>query len=445
MDQQAKYSYFVQSADQIPLHLKDRVPFTLSNTEAIFRWPETDVVGPDGRVLMVGAIEFQTQITPGMLTDLCDPEELYKPEMRDTHRFRSVYDPEIQRGVKETGGGPREFLRPSQIESMMQGIYDNKFECPQLMWNLRAGETVWVYIRDAREQRIYEGVGTRPDTNHRHHAIVRVHRKYQQWMRDTGSTQMGSYNPYRAYGLVVYTDDFQGEAHRFFVYNFLGWRVPTSTAHYIESKTAAPNLYSRLARELMERSQVLGAPNVELLSNHLSRNSAKMMTFGTLVDALKGGFPKLTEEKYDEIAKFMFDFLAGLNTVRPNEIAVLSVAQRQRVRESSVVDQTVMWHAYFRLAGRLWEGRGDCGQALLKLKEEYTTDGYSGDLFSRANPALAKCGVIAPGKKGPRVVNNRESREGAFEFLCEVTGVPRRQGMEAILDELLHGGDDDKE
>lgn len=456
MDQQAKYSYFVQSADQIPLHLKDRAPFALSNTEAIFRWPEKEVVGPDARVLMAGAIELQTQITPGMLTDLCDPEELYKPEMRDTYRFRSVYDPEIQRGVKETSSGLREFLRPSQIESMMQDIYDNKFECPQLMWNLRAGETIWVYVRDARELRVYEGVATRPDTNHRHHAIVRVHRKYQQWMRDTGSTQMGPYNPYRAYGLVVYTDDFKGEAHRFYVYNFLGWRVPTSTAHYIESKTAAPNLYSRMARELMERCQVLGAPNVELLSNHLSRNSAKMVTFGTLVDALKAGFPKLTEQKYDEIVNFMLDVLAGLSTVRPNEIAVLSVAQRQRVRESSVADQTVMWHAYFRLAGRLWEDanirlagrlsedRGNWGQALLKLREEYTTDGYKGDLFSRANPAWAKCGVIAPGKKGPRVVNNRESRQGAFEFLCEITGVPRRPDLDALLGEIL-GGDDDKE
>src|SRR5207244_5327905 len=171
MSRVQRYSYLIQSIDQLPLHLKDRAPFILSNTEALLRRPEAEVIASDGRVVMDGAIEFQTQITPGILTDICDPEEMFSPDLAMTHRFRSVYDPAIQRGVKDTSSGLKEFLRPTQIESMMQHIYDNKFECPQLMWNLRAETTVWVYVRDTRELRIYEGVATRPDTNHRHHAI----------------------------------------------------------------------------------------------------------------------------------------------------------------------------------------------------------------------------------------------------------------------------------
>src|SRR3989442_2581016 len=212
------------------------------------------------------------------------------------------------------------------------------------MWNLRAGETTWVYTKATKELRVYEGVATRPDTNHRHHAIVRVHRRYLQWVRETGSTQMGSYTSARAYGLVIYTDDYDGEAHRFFIYNFKGWRVSTSTAHYIESKTASPNLHSRLARELMEHSNVLGAANVEVLGNQLSRNSAKMITFGTLVDALRTGFPDLADDDYEPVKQFMLDSIAGLSTVRPAEIGRLSVSQRQRGRNSSVRDQAVNWH-----------------------------------------------------------------------------------------------------
>ena len=100
-----------------------------------------------------------------------------------------------------------------------------------------------------------------------HHFVDRTYREGGsfQWVRETGSTQMASYNSARAYGLVIYTDDYDGEAHRFFIYNFKGWRVSTSTAHYIESKTATPNLHSRLARELMEQSSVLGATNVEVM------------------------------------------------------------------------------------------------------------------------------------------------------------------------------------
>src|SRR6266851_321606 len=93
------FSYFLQSADGLPLHLKDRAPFTLLNTEAIFRRPETEAVASDGRVVMAGAIEFQTQITPTLLTDVCDPNEIFTSYMRVPYPLRPDHIAEIQRGV----------------------------------------------------------------------------------------------------------------------------------------------------------------------------------------------------------------------------------------------------------------------------------------------------------------------------------------------------------
>jgi hypothetical protein len=255
-------------------------------------------------------------------------------------------------------------------------------------------------------------------------------------MRETGSMEMGTYNPQRAYGLVIYTDDFSGEGRRFYVYNFLGWRVSTSTAHYIESKTKGPNVYALLARELMQQSPILGASNVEVLSNHLSRNSAKMVTFGTLVDALKSGFPDLTEDTYSATHGFMLEYLETLGAVRPNELALLSVAKRQRVREESVADQAVVWHAYVRLAARLRAEKQDPKEVLGVLAQTYkytdTTKGvtlWEGDLFKRTNPMWSIAEVVAMGKNGLRVVNNRQSRQGAFEFLCSVVGVTPRPAV----------------
>jgi hypothetical protein len=373
---------------------------------------------------MAGAIEFQTSITPGVLSDICDPEELYRPSMRDS-LFRVVYDPDIQRGIKESKGGPKEFLRPSEIESMMTHIMENQFECPQLTWNLRAGETVWVYVRSTRELRIYQGVATRPDTNHRHHAIILTHRKYRGWMEQTGSATMGTYNPDRIYGLVIYTDAFQGEAHRFFVYNFLGWRVPTSTAHFIESKTSEPHIHSRLARVLMERSTMLGSSNIEILSNHLSRNSAKMLTFGTLVEALKASFPNVVEDSYEDTVEFLLEYLDTLGALRPRELALLSVAQRQTVRNASVVDQAVLWHGYIRLAAWIRDNQVTDWKDRLEVLNrpcdvENGREVGTMDLFSRDNPRWVAAGVIAAGKKGPRVVNNRQARQGAFELLRDL-------------------------
>ena len=178
----------------------------------------------------------------------------------------------------------------------------------------------------------------------------------------------------------------------------------------------------------MDRSAILGPSNVEILSNHLSRNSAKMVAFGTLVEAIKSAFPNIHEDNYAEISDFLLEYLNELGSIRPNEIALLSVAKRQKVRSESIVDQAVMWHGYLRLAARLKEYRpDDWRDALSTLSNPYKHgDDYENDLFNRENPVWAEKEVIAQGKTGPRVVNNRQSRQGAFEVLAQVTATPTK-------------------
>ena len=428
MSTQLIFSHIVKDEAGLPLHLQHRrAAFTLPRTELVLKRPlEVICPGGDGKVEMAGAIEFMSQVTAGVLADFCDPEELFSSSMQTTSRFRVVYDAEIQRGVKDTKTGAKEFLRETQISSMMEDISNEQFECPQLMWNLRAGQTTWAYLVDAKELRVYQGVATRPDTNHRHHAVIRYQRKFLDWIENTGSTTMGTYNPNRQYGLVIYTDDFQGEAHRFYVYNFKGWRVSTSTAHYIESKTRIPAIHAKLARELMERSGILTLQNVEIVSNQLSRNSAKMLTFGTLTEALRTAYPALTETEYTETLEYFLKFLEQLNKVRPQEVAVLSVAQRQKVRDESVADQAVMWHGYLQLAA--WLKQNDPNQWRDRLLvfaapfEYKRPDGltWSGDLFSRNNPLWSDRSILIPGKTGKRVVNNKDAKRSAFATLRDV-------------------------
>lgn len=423
------FSFIIDDEDKVPLHLKNRNPsFTLPRVEIVYKEPfEKICPAGDGKVQMAGAIEFQAQITPGFLTDVCDPDDLYSPTLRTKHRFSCVYDPTIQRGVKETKEGSKEFLRESEIEEMMDDIAKNQFECPQLMWNLRAGECLWIYLTKRKELRIYQGVATRPDTNHRHHAIIRFHNKYLRWVETTESMEMPGYNPNREYALILYTDDYQQEAHRFFVYNFKGWRVSTSTAHYIESKTRTPALHAKLARMLMERSGILGADNVEIIANNLSRNSAKMVTFGTLNDGLKAAFPGLGEDELEQTLEYLVKFLEQLHKARPDELALLSVAQRKKVRDTTIADQAILWGAYLRLAAWLRENSPDRWQEAVQ-KLAVSTFRYSraddtiwtGDLFSRNNPLWLDRGILAPGKNGVRVVHGRSARQTVFEILKEI-------------------------
>lgn len=423
------FSFIVDDADKVPLHLKNRTPsFTLPQIEIVYKQPfEKICPAGDGKVQMAGAIEFQARINPGNLTDYCDPDELHNATLRTTHRFRCVYDPTIQRGAKETKEGLKEYLRESNIDSMMEDIEKNEFECPQLMWNLRAGECIWVYLTKLKELRIYQGVATRPDTNHRHHAIIRFHKKYLRWVEETESIDWGDYNPTREYALTLYTDDYEQEAHRFFVYNHKGWRVSTSTAHYIESKTRTPALHAKLARMLMERSGILGAANVEIVSNNLSRNSAKMVTFGTLNDGLKAAFPGLGEDEVEETLDYLVKFLEQLHKARPHELALLSVAQRKIARDTTVADQAIVWQAYLRLAAWLRENAPEhWNEAVQKLGDSAfryqraDNSVWTGDLFSRTNPLWRDRGILAPGRTGDKVVAGRSARQTVFDILKEI-------------------------
>jgi hypothetical protein len=72
---------------------------------------------------------------------------------------------------------------------------------------------------------------------------------------------------------------------------------------------------------------------------------------------------------------------------------------------------------------------------------------FTGDLFARNNPVWTDTGLLAPGKTGPRVLNNRQAREAAFDVLKAVVSgkgldsfattakkVPERPQQEAALE-----------
>ena len=346
--------YVIDSKANSPVHLKDRRGEVFEDTSILFRFPEDECLDPDGRVKMPGAVEFRTSIGPSALAIVCDPTEMWREDLHEAERFRAVYDPQIQRGEKEAKGGkPTPILKEENIKSMIEDIEKNEFECPELMWNLRFGTVLWVYMRELRELRVYEGVATRPDTNHRHHAIIRTHRQMKKFQNETGAFPQ-NYNPARKYALAIYADDFQGEAHKFFVLNSKGQKVAKGKAYYVESMTNDPHVHSRLARELMYGSGVLGDKNTEIVQSTISKNSVKMVLFYTLVRGLQQAIPALPEPEtsdYVALRKYLVDFVGELSSARPNEIAVLSLDKRQKSRSETIADQAITWIALLKARG----------------------------------------------------------------------------------------------
>jgi hypothetical protein len=146
-----------------------------------------------------------------------------------------------------------------------------------------------------------------------------------------------------------------------------------------------------------------------------------------LHDGLKLSFPGLGDDEIEDVLDYLVKFIEQLHKARPNELAVLSVAQRKKVRDASLADQAVVWAGYLRLAAWLRENTPDgWQQAVQNLAIEpfryrrSDNSVWTGDLFNRNNPLWLERGVIAPGKSGFRVINSRPGRQAAFEILKEV-------------------------
>jgi hypothetical protein len=427
----SKASYVVPSRKALPPHLKGRTsPYELPNTTILFReQPREKCLDADNRVAGPSMIEFQTQVTPGQLADVCDPNENYEPALAHSTRFRVVVDPQIQRGVKETKGGRlQQILVEANVKEMMEEIQKGQFECPPLMWNLRFDEVTWAYIEDERKLLIYDGVATRPDTNHRHHAIIRMELGYRRFVQETGDEDWDGYVPGRPYQLTISTDTFEGEAHKFFVLNTKGAKVSANKAFFVEAQTANPHVHTRLAKSLMDNCGILGLKNVEVVQATISKNSAKMVGLYTLVRGLEGAFPLVPSDdaKRQELLDYLCEFLTELSAARP-EIGLLSLDERQEAREKTVADQAIMFIAYLKLAAYL-RGKPNWQVAVEALGDEYTyTDEqgrvWQGDLMSRQNPLWQARGVLAPAANKPgvfRVISNRNAQTQTYEALRQI-------------------------
>jgi hypothetical protein len=146
---------------------------------------------------------------------------------------------------------------------------------------------------------------------------------------------------------------------------------------------------------------------------------------GALHRALKTAFPAVTDGDLPETLDHIVQFIEVLHNVRPTEVALLSVVQRQAVREVSLADQAVLWHGYFRLASWLQKNAADTWRDQLTTLAQPVTyqragKSFTGDLFSRENPVWVDTAVMAPGKRGLRVLNNRQARDACFDILKAV-------------------------
>ena len=351
-------------------------------------------------------VKFSTVISVGRVAELLESQKIQ-------------VDYDYQRGIKVTYGKDGSEKRTpmvdrARVEEIARKILDNEIHGGSLTWNLRNGEVEAEYDEVTETLVIKSGTPTIPDSNHRHQGILLAINRARQF----GLTfdQDGYEFP-----LVIEELDLQGESGLFHEYNQLGKPANPTRRRFINQAS----LHNAIAARVMEGSVLKN--NVETVTNNLTRNTNKVMTFNTLASGVQQGFKTLDEMNFEDTRNFLITFVNELSAIRP-EVGYLPISERLKIREATIGDSGLIFQAYLRLAGDL-QNYPNWPEMLEQLGEPFITrddDGkilYQGDLMSRQNP-LWRQTVLVEGKNGRVSIANRtESREYAYRTLRDVVGI----------------------
>lgn len=350
--------------------------------------------------------KYQTAISAGRVFELLESE-----------RIRVDYD--YQRGIKTTLGKDGSEKRTpmvdnARVEEIARKMLENGLHGGALTWNLRTTDVEIEYDGSRQVLIIKSGIPTIPDSNHRHQAI----RKAVQLTKERGLPfDVDGYE----FPLVIEELDMSGEAGLFHEYNQLG-KPANPTRNRVINQAA---IHNRMASSVMENSVLNG--NIELVTNNLTRNTNKVMTFNTLAKGIEMGFKTLDEVNFEDTRDFLVAFVDKLADVRP-EVDYLPISERLKIRETTIGDSGLIFLTYFRLAGDLqnipdWSERLERLAAPYIARDEEGKVKYEGDLMNRQNP-LWQQAVLVPRDKGKVSIANRwDSREYTYRELRKAVGL----------------------
>ncbi len=344
--------------------------------------------------------KFVTTITVGMAAELFETGKI-------------EVDWDIQRGkktVRKADG--TEVSKPmvdmGRVREIAQRIFDGDLFGGSLCWNLRPNVEYRHNPEDATLV-ILKGKPTLPDSSHRHHSFVDVLRIVREQGQDRTVLDYG-------FPLVIELLSEEEEKQLFYEYNQLGKPANRTRSDYLNQTP----LHNRLTTQVVEKT-ILGREKlVELVTNSISKNSTRVVTYGTLASAIRDSFETFDETIFDAVRDYLVEFVEHLATVR-NEVGYLPLIARQAVRANSIADSALAFHTYFGLAGELYEN-SDWREVIDRLGQTYqhVVDGnivYESDFFARVNP-LWKGTLLMPNRNGGLNMVNRSSSR---EFLMDQT------------------------
>lgn len=338
-------------------------------------------------------------------------------------------DQDVQRGVRPeiTGKVPRElnlrdgypdqatyiFSTASADEMTEKLLKGHRLFINPLVWNLRPGTFEAYSDTPARRIYLYDGRIYLPDSHHRHQAILKAARIYKE-----APGEYPNFDLSKQFKVELYFLKREDEGNYFFQKN----QLPTPTAKSKAYDLTTQDDLSVLAKRVIDLTESLHG-NVNRVTDRLSAKTPDLVTLSTLREMLRSAvqYEHLDETELEGTAKLASSFLTLLVKVRP-ELGVLPLHERKLVRQNSLVDSPIVLQGYGSLiadfvADVSKRGLGGAQEQWMeKLRRlaadvPYAEGVWTGDIFSKQNPAWYRLGVLKPGLTGlPTVSNNRAAK-----------------------------------
>lgn len=281
-----------------------------------------------------------------------------------------------------------------------------------LIWNLRPGKFEAYWDDNSKDLFLYGGKLYLPDSHHRQQGIIKAVRIWRESPQD-----YPSFDGQREFKIELYFLSRDEEGDYFYAKNQLP--KPTSKSKSFDLTTQDD--LALLAKKFIDTTpQLIG--NVNRVTDRLVRSNPHIATLSTIRSMMMNyvGDTIADRSELDGMAKLAANFYQMLADVRP-ELNKLGKVERAKVRETSLVDSGVMFHAYGTLMKAYSDSivrEGTHGARSLwaiRLKRiapdfEYKFKNWSGDLFSKRNPFWLETGVVKPGVNNVTVISTGASR-----------------------------------
>jgi hypothetical protein len=388
------------------------------------------------------------------------------------------YAPKYQRGFRQDLIDVEEdrfkFLAPISYEELqIDPRRANEMAVKYLQGNLYTSMLTWNARRESGngEPRydedtmtlLIDGILTIPDTAHRHRAYYNL----VLWKNDAKlipDQVVVNRVPVKKDEILRLIADFDPENEFVFVdvYNlepiqegFLydefndDSKKPSTAVALDLNPVKTPS--RRFMNRVMQESRILSRDEVETRRNTIGSKSRKLVTNASIEAAVRPmerelirheKTPKTYEDLVSFVCEFFEEFSSHYSAWRPNA----SAEERHALRSSSFALSNIMIHPLMRLAFEMWKGYQASGKnwrndsawrdaiaritGPAKAVEPKSKKEWRGALMDRENPDwIGKILITVYNKKDGKpqlsLSNTRQTREAAFQFLHEKSGLPK--------------------